>query len=171
MVRSAGIGPVRCLAYALGQVGVSTAVPGCKNLTELGASLGYLEGTEEEKDFSGILSDFQEHVRGECVYCNHCLPCPSGIDIGRTIRLVETAEGKPSAEVRAAYDAMGHGAAECVGCGECEERCPFGVDVISHMEGAKKVFGEERTKGEGAGQDSGFGVWGSGGPGAGKREQ
>ena len=83
---------------------------------------------------------FKEYVTGECVYCNHCLPCPSRIDIGRMIRALETASNHPTAEQRAAYRALSATASECTKCGACIERCPFGVDVVSKMELARLRF-------------------------------
>lgn len=138
--KSAPITPVQCLSYVLSQVGVCTTVPGCKNLEQLTAALAYWEATEEERDFSAILSDFQQYVTGECVYCNHCLPCPSEIDVGQTVRLFEMAQQHLTAELQAAYDALPARASDCVECGACTERCPFGVDVISRMGQAVELF-------------------------------
>jgi predicted aldo/keto reductase-like oxidoreductase len=134
------ITPVQCLSYVLSQVGVSTTVPGCAGLEQLTAALAYWEATEEEKDFSAIVADFQQYVAGECVYCNHCLPCPSVIDIGQTIRLLDMARQRLSAELQAAYDALPSKASDCAQCGACSERCPFGVDVILKMEQVVELF-------------------------------
>jgi len=138
--RSVTITPAQCLAYVLAQSGVSTVVPGCKNLEELHSVQAFWEATEKEKDYSAIVSDFAEYTPGECVYCNHCLPCPSVIDIGQVIRLLETAQHKMTAELRAAYDALSAKASDCVHCGSCVERCPFGVDAESKMEQAVALF-------------------------------
>jgi len=137
------ITPVRCLSYALTQPAVATVVPGCKDLDQLAAALAYLDATDAARDFSAVLSGFREYARGECVYCNHCLPCPAVIDIGQTIRLLDAARGRPpTPDLRAAYDAMEQTAADCTECGQCTERCPFGVDVVAKMERAAALFGE-----------------------------
>jgi predicted aldo/keto reductase-like oxidoreductase len=138
--KSQPITPVQCLSYVLAQVGVSTTVPGCANLEQLSAAMAYLEATEEEKDYSPLLADFEQYVPGECVYCNHCLPCPSAIDIGDTIRLLELAQQHLTAELQAVYDALDAKASDCVQCGDCVARCPFGVDAIAKMEQAVVVF-------------------------------
>jgi predicted aldo/keto reductase-like oxidoreductase len=135
------ITPVQCLSYVLAQVGVSTVVPGCANLEELSAALAYLEATEEERDFSPLLADFQQYVPGECVYCNHCLPCPSAIDIGHTIRLLDLAQQHLTGELQAAYDSLDAKASDCVECSDCVERCPFGVDPMAKMAQAAALFG------------------------------
>jgi len=134
------ITPVECISYALSQVGVSTVVPGAKDAGELEGALRYFDAREEERDFAAAVAEFEEYVEGECVYCNHCLPCPSAIDIGRTIRLLEMARGRMTPEIAAAYEAMDAKASDCVQCGACAERCPFGVDAQGKMEEAARIF-------------------------------
>lgn len=136
------IAPIKCLSYVLSQVGVSNVIPGCMTVEHLNDALAYFDATDEEKDFSEIISDFQQYVTGECVYCNHCLPCPSEIDIGQTIRLLEMAQNSMTDDIKSAYFSMATNASDCVECGACMERCPFDVDVISKMEQANKLFAD-----------------------------
>ena len=139
--RSVAITPVQCLSYVLAQTGVCLALPGCKSIGELHAAFAYLEASAEAKDFSAAVTDFEEYVTGECVYCNHCLPCPSVIDIGQINRLVDMARGGLTPALRAEYASLEVNAEDCVQCGICMERCPFGVDVIAKMEQAVQVYG------------------------------
>ena len=133
--------PVRCLAYVLEQPGVATVVPGCKDVAEVEAAQAFWEANETEKDYRTAL-DGLEYVSGECVYCNHCLPCPSLIDIGQTIRLMELSRREGlKVEIRAAYAALEHHASECIECGQCVERCPFGAHTVDLVLRAAKVFG------------------------------
>jgi hypothetical protein len=141
MEKPASITPVQCLAYVLAQVGVSTIVPGCKDLEQLSAALAYFKAGGKEKDFSTALAGCRQFNIGECVYCNHCLPCPQQIDIGQTMRLLDLARSRPVAEVQAMYNALSASAADCIQCGDCEKRCPFKVKVVEKMEQAVKVFG------------------------------
>ncbi len=135
--------PVQCISYALSQIGVSTVVPGVKNVGELKAALYFLDATSEEKDFSSAISEFRQGLKGECVYCNHCLPCPVSIDIGRTMRMVDAARNGVSDELRVGYDDLPAKASDCIDCGVCMERCPFEVDVISGMKQAVELFETE----------------------------
>ena len=80
-------------------------------------------------------------LRRRCVYCDHCLPCPAGIEIGSLMRLLDVAEHADSGSARSIYRALGSRADDCTGCGVCEERCPFGVPVAERMDRAVKVFG------------------------------
>lgn len=43
--------------------------------------------------------------------------------------------------VREHYAQLAHHAEDCVECGACMTRCPFGVDVIKKMRDAKEIFG------------------------------
>ncbi|MBP3293708.1 MAG: 4Fe-4S dicluster domain-containing protein, partial [Clostridia bacterium] len=81
---------------------------------------------------------------GNCMYCNHCLPCPAKIDIaavGKYLDLVEL-DGRPADSVRQHYGALEHTAESCIACGACEKRCPFDVKVIERMQRAVQVFGK-----------------------------
>ena len=138
--RSVAVTPIQCLSYVLEQPGVSTIVPGCQDLTELDAALGYWTASSEERDFSSLVSDYQQYRDGECVYCNHCLPCPMVIDIGGTMRLLDAANGGGLERSRPAYAAMEANASDCTACGACEERCPFGVQVVAQMAEAAVLF-------------------------------
>ncbi len=132
--------PAQCLSYVLAQMGVCTTVPGVKSNAELAAALHTLETTEAERDFSSLVTSFGRYEEGECVYCNHCLPCPAVIDIGQIHRLADAAQWSLSEELRIAYNALPVKASACTECGACTERCPFGVDVIARMRQVVELF-------------------------------
>jgi predicted aldo/keto reductase-like oxidoreductase len=139
-VEKAGpIRPTQCLAYVLSQP-VSTVVPGVKSVDELQAALHFWEATEEEKDYSTVIASIHHYPPGQCVYCNHCLPCPSSIDIGQLIRLVDAAREEVTDELRAEYATLEIKASDCIECEECMERCPYEVDVIAKMQQAVELF-------------------------------
>lgn len=51
--------PARCISYVLSQPGISTTIPGVKNLEELTDLLSFMNATKEEKDFSTLIYDFK----------------------------------------------------------------------------------------------------------------
>ena len=51
------------------------------------------------------------------------------------------AQGEIPETVREHYALLTHHASECVGCGACETRCPFGVKIVERMREAAKRFG------------------------------
>ena len=133
--------PVQCINYALSQPAVCTVVPGCKNVAEMKAALAVLNATDEEKDYSSINVNAMWKLKGSCLYCNHCLPCPVGIDIGTTMRITDTAGYGINDNVVSEYEALSVKASACTECGVCLERCPFAVDIISNMNRAVDLFG------------------------------
>jgi uncharacterized protein len=132
--------PALCLSYVWAQRGVTVALPGVKNQAELAAALHSLEASEAERDFSGLLADFGRYVEGECTYCNHCLPCPAEIDVGQVNRLLDLAEFGLTESLRAAYAALPAQASACTECGACTQRCPFGVEVVTRIRAAARLF-------------------------------
>jgi predicted aldo/keto reductase-like oxidoreductase len=86
------------------------------------------------------VADFQQYVAGDCVYCNHCLPCPERIDIGQIIHLLEMAQQHLTVELQAGYEVLPAKASDCVEGGVCVERCPFGVEVTTKMRQAVALF-------------------------------
>lgn len=133
----------RCLHYVLNLPGVSAVIPGVANLGELEDCLSYYSASEEEKDYSGLLKSFEEYKSGECVYCNHCLPCPSGIDIGPMIRLYEMKDYLKLDQLRKEYSSFENQASSCSECGVCIERCPFDVDVMAKLREIDEYFCNE----------------------------
>lgn len=118
--------PVMCLQYALDRPGVVCALAGVRTLPQLEQALAYEEATEEERDYGPSLAQAFTWRDVDCLFCNHCLPCPSGIDIGDFHRRLSAGED------------VSETAAQCIECGGCEQRCPFGVQVVDHMRAARK---------------------------------
>ena len=77
------------------------------------------------------------------MYCGHCAPCPKEIDVAMVTKFLNLvrARGAVPETVREHYAVLEHKASECVGCGACETRCPFGVEVRQNMAEATEVFG------------------------------
>lgn len=134
--------PVQCLSYALSQPGVACAVPGCRTVEQLDAAMAYLEASEEERDYSALLSSSNLwQLEGACAYCNHCLPCPAHIDIAAVTRLRDAALGGVTEELTMRYAKLANGGGACLDCGACARRCPFGVDAPANMRQAAELFG------------------------------
>ena len=134
--------PVQCINYALSQPGVCTVVPGCRTVPEMRTALAFLDAADKEKDYSSIDINSVWKLRGSCMYCNHCLPCPVGIDIGMTIRITDTAKYGTTDSVLSEYEALLSKASDCTECSVCVERCPFDVDIIANMIQAVDIFGK-----------------------------
>jgi len=138
--KTVNITPAQCLSYTLSRVGVCTAVPGCANLAQLADAVAYEQADATAKDFSEVLATFEQYKTGECVYCNHCLPCPANINIGQTLHLLNMAQSNLIPAIRADYNAMPVQADACIECGACEKRCPFEVPTVERMRQAAALF-------------------------------
>jgi predicted aldo/keto reductase-like oxidoreductase len=134
----------QCIHYALTRPAVVSTLIGCKNKAEVLEAVGYLELSDEERDYSAVLENYQGDFRGNCMYCNHCLPCPSFIDVAAVTKYLDIAalhaEHIPPTVVQH-YKALEKHGSDCVRCGNCEKRCPFSVPVIKNMNRAARIFG------------------------------
>ena len=134
----------QCIHYALTRPAVASVMSGARSLEELEQSLGYVTASPEDRDYAAALAAFPRiSWVGHCMYCGHCAPCPAGIsvaDVTKLLHLVRAKGGMPETE-REHYAALDHHAGECLACGACESRCPFGVRVIENMQEAARVFG------------------------------
>lgn len=140
-INTCGFTPVNLISYALAQNGVSTVIPGCTSPREIEDILKYCSCGDAERDFSAAVAQSRWNVAGNCLYCNHCRPCTTGIDIAAVNRLLDGAKNGNTDELRKRYGLLETNAAACVKCGECEKRCPFNVKIIEKMERAAGLFG------------------------------
>ncbi len=131
----------QCLQYAIDRPGVLCAVPGVQTMEQLQKLLGFSEAPSEEKDYSLIAAFTADRIAGSCVYCNHCRPCPAGIDIGLTNKYYDLALAGDKIAANH-YSKLRTKASECLECGHCDSRCPFGVHQSERMARIAEYFGE-----------------------------
>lgn len=123
----------QCIRYALDRPGVLTVLPGAQSMLEVEKLLQYESQPEEAVDYSVIGSFSPPQARGKCVYCNHCKPCPVGIDIGLVNKYYDLAKAGDNLAVQH-YKTLEKNAADCVRCGHCNSRCPFSVCQSERMQ-------------------------------------
>jgi predicted aldo/keto reductase-like oxidoreductase len=134
----------QCIHYALTRPAVVSTLIGCQSRQHVLDAVKYLSLPDEEKDYAPIIGSVKKDFRGSCVYCNHCLPCPSEIDIASVNKYLDIAvldENNIPPGTAHHYRELKSHASDCIECGSCEERCPFGVSVIENMQRATKLFG------------------------------
>ena len=129
------------IQYCLDRPGVLSCMVGADSVANLEALAAYYDTSAEDRDYSFIAGLHFEEMLGQCVYCNHCLPCPSNIDIARVHKFLDLAN-VGDALAREHYLALEHKASECIECGSCEDNCPFQVAVRDKMKEAVTLFGE-----------------------------
>ena len=144
--RPTGITPAQCLHYVLSQP-IATAVPGARNVDEMRQALHYVDAPAEEKQSTPLHEELKGWLRGQCVWCKHCLPCPQDIPIPNVVHYTDYIEfysgSRASQQLnREFYASLPAKGSDCIECEVCLERCPFEVDIIGKMRRAVEVFEE-----------------------------
>ena len=131
----------QCIQYALDRPGVLTVVPGVRGMDDLQMLLESMNVSPEEKDYSIIGSFTPAAAQGNCVYCNHCQPCPAGLDVGLVNKYYDLALAG-DAMAASHYDKLSKRASDCTGCGHCDRRCPFHTKQSKRMKEIAAYFGK-----------------------------
>ena len=132
----------QCIHYALTRPSVASVLIGYQSRKHVEEAIAYLEKDPSDLDYTEAIRSMNADFKGICVYCNHCLPCPSGIDIAAVTKYLDIAsmdEGAVGALQH--YRELPAHASDCTECGSCESKCPFSVPVIKNMEMASTFFG------------------------------
>lgn len=130
----------QCIRYALDRPGVLTVLPGAQSVEEVERLLAYCDQPEEAQDYSAIGGFAPSEASGKCVYCNHCKPCPMGLDVGLINKYYDLARlGDGMAAEH--YAKLEKKAGDCVACGHCDRRCPFHVRQSARMAEIAAHFG------------------------------
>lgn len=130
--------------YSLTRPAVASILLGLQTADEVAAALAYETASPDEVDYAAVLKSAPKlSMAGRCMYCNHCLPCPSHIDIAAVNKYLDLAElpGGIQPTVKAHYQSLENHGGDCIACGQCESNCPFGVQIIERMARANRLFG------------------------------
>ncbi len=81
-----------------------------------------------ERDLKELAGDF-------CRGCGYCMPCPKGIQINNCARMSQLLRRSPSANwLGEEWQAQMAKIKECLQCGQCASRCPYGLDTPKLLE-------------------------------------
>ena len=124
---------------------VTVVIPGMAEIAEAEQNLAAVEDTapltkEELLQMDAIRRDLGTHF---CRRCNYCAPCAAGISIPGVF-LMEGYLSRYGLEewARARYAGLGKTASDCMGCGACEDRCPYNLPIREMLKNAAKKFGK-----------------------------
>lgn len=134
----------QCIHYALTRPAVATVFAGAHSIDELIECAAYETASDEEKDYARAFAEFPRiNWEGHCMYCGHCAPCVKKIDIAMVTKLLNLAKAQETVPetVKEHYNILNAHGGDCIGCGACESRCPFGVHIRENMNEAKRIFG------------------------------
>ncbi|MBE6030475.1 MAG: (4Fe-4S)-binding protein [Clostridiales bacterium] len=130
----------QCIKYVLDRPAVLSALPGVTSAEEVKKVLEYYKASDEDKDYSIIGTATPSEAVGRCVYCNHCAPCPVGINVSLVNKYYDLAK-LGDALAADHYKKLSLHAGDCVQCGSCNSRCPFKVNQTDRMLEIKDYFG------------------------------
>ncbi|MCL2820713.1 MAG: aldo/keto reductase [Oscillospiraceae bacterium] len=132
----------QCIHYALTRPAVASVLLGCQTVDEVKEAMEYYTVSDSERDYTPFLGAVRSDFRGQCVYCNHCQPCPVDIDIAAVMKYLDVARLTPDAvpqSLQSDYLSLTASGSDCTSCGSCEERCPFGVSIMMNMAEACRI--------------------------------
>lgn len=105
---------------------------GVQRESELDEFISYQENppalTQEMKDY---IAGEQKELSGEfCRGCGYCMPCPVGIEINNAARMSLMIRRAPTAaQLTEKSQAMMKKIEQCLNCGKCKSKCPYGLDT------------------------------------------
>lgn len=129
----------QCIQYALDKPGVLTVLPGSRSVEEVRQLIGFFEASVEARDYSILGTFTPKDAAGVCVYCNHCQPCPKGLNVGLINKYYDLAKAGDSMAVKH-YRGLEQHADACIRCGHCDHRCPFHVKQMDRMQKIDEFF-------------------------------
>ena len=105
---------------------------GVQRENELDEFISYMENTPEmTEELSAVIErDRRELIGNFCRACGYCMPCPVGIEINNCARMSQLIRRSPSAQhLTPEAQAKMMKIEECIGCGSCKAKCPYGLDT------------------------------------------
>ena len=129
----------QCIHYALTRPAVASVMVGCRSPEQVQEAVAYLALSDADKDYTHALKGERSSMQGSCVYCNHCQPCPAGLDVGLINKYYDLARAGDALAAEH-YRNLSLGADACISCGHCDRRCPFHVSQSARMREIASYF-------------------------------
>lgn len=133
------------LRYVCANPNVTVVIPGMAEPKELAQNLAAASDTseltqEEKAGFQKIRSALGTQF---CRRCNYCQPCSAGINISGAFLFDGYLQRYGLADwARSRYMAMEKKASDCIGCGACEQRCPYQLPIRKMLSKVAEHFGQ-----------------------------
>lgn len=125
-------------AYAfLAQYDNVLPIWGVQREQELDEFLSYIDNPPEmTEELAAVIARDREELLGDfCRGCGYCMPCPVGIEINNCARMSLLIRRSPSAaQLTPQVQAKMKKIEECLHCGKCKSKCPYGLDTPTLLE-------------------------------------
>ena len=133
------------LRFIASNPNVTVVIPGMAEEKEIGQNVEAIANTAPLTDAeqAKIAQIRQSLGTNFCRRCNYCAPCTVGISIPAMF-LFEGYYTRYHLEdwAKARYATVAKTASDCIGCGECETRCPYNLPIREMLKNVEKVFGK-----------------------------
>ncbi len=133
-------------AYAyLAQFDNVLPIWGVQRESELDEFLSYIDNPPVlTPALQAVIDHDREELQGEfCRGCGYCMPCPAGIEINNCARMSLMIRRAPSAaQLTDEMQAKMRKIEECLHCGRCKSKCPYGLDTPALLEKNYKDYCE-----------------------------
>ena len=138
-------------AYAfLNQYDHVLPIWGVQRERELDEFLSYIENPPAmTQEIIDVIEADRRELQGDfCRGCGYCMPCPVGIEINNCARMSLMIRRAPSqAQLTSQMQAEMKKIENCLHCGSCSSKCPYGLDTPSLLEKNYKDYCEILEKG------------------------
>lgn len=123
-------------------------IPGIERVEEIEEIVAILEAPTE---MTPTEQAEIERLRAElgnrfCRRCGYCQPCPEGVSIQPLMILDSVVKRMPPDQVFANYASVVQEAERCVECGECEDKCPYGLPIREMIQERVELFEREMAQ-------------------------
>lgn len=110
---------------------------GVQRESELDEFLSYIQQPPVmTQELEAVIARDREELLGDfCRGCGYCMPCPVGIEINNMARMSLMIRRAPSqAQLTPQMQEKMHKIKECLHCGKCKSKCPYGLDTPALLE-------------------------------------
>lgn len=110
---------------------------GIQRESELDEFLSYISDPPQMNgELEAVIARDREELLGDfCRGCGYCMPCPVGIEINNMARMSLMIRRAPSqAQLTPEMQEKMHRIKECLHCGKCKSKCPYGLDTPALLE-------------------------------------
>ena len=124
---------------------VSVVIPGMADLAELDQNLAAVNDAaplskEELKKIDALRKELGTQF---CRRCGYCAPCTVGINIPNMFVFFGYLDRYGLGDwAKARYATQPKTAADCIGCGVCETRCPYNLPIRDMLKNIAEGFGK-----------------------------
>ena len=124
---------------------VSVVIPGMADVCEIAQNVQAVGNTAElsEAEKEKVQAVREQLGTNFCRRCNYCAPCTVGINIP-AVFLFEGYFSRYDLKdwAKSRYESLSKTASDCIGCGDCESRCPYSLPIRQMMNNAAAVMGK-----------------------------